>query len=193
MIEDAASGYSAPERLYYSRLHMLDRGGVIGSSFFERHLQENGFVVARPESMAIAQQFALILKSKLIVFDEGSAIHSTQPLVRIPPQVFMLPRRRDNKLIRGAISQRGHFFVLAEDDNVGILGDKNGRESVASLSFYINPACVFELMKELRLVSGEFDLAEYLASEAKDLLSAPVSSAEIQERRQAILLASRDA
>jgi hypothetical protein len=105
----------------------------------------------------------------------------------------MLPRRRGNILIRDAISQRGNFFVLAEDENVGILGDKNGRESVSSLSFYLDPARVFQLMKELDLVSGGFDLAEYLASEVKDLLSAPVNSAEIQERRQAILLASRDA
>jgi hypothetical protein len=192
-IEAKTARVTVPDRIYYSRLHLLEYGGgVLGSSFFERRLAENGFAIVRPETLPIVQQFAHLLKAKQIIFDEGSAIHLTELLDVVPPALYMLPRRRVDVVYDVALSPRGRFLPLSAGENVNLLPDSRGNSGVTGeLTFYSDPEQVFDRMAQQGLVRGRFDKQQYFAAEMSDLLGCRAATPDIRDRRIASLKAAR--
>ena len=190
-IESRVAGSVVPKRLYYSRRHILKKGGILGSSYFEKALSENGFSIVRPEEMSIVDQFAHILKSEQLVFDEGSAVHLTELVNNVPPAMFMLPRRPRDSVFANALGQRGRFKALALGTNVSLLMDRRGNLSPNSLTFYRNPQAVFERMREFELVRGNFDAGAYWDAALSDLESSPSATPSLQESRANVLSLAR--
>ena len=192
-VEGSVEQLTAPKRVYYSRRHLLTRGGILGSYSFESALVANGFTVVRPEELPIVEQFAYILKSEQLVFDEGSSIHLTEVLNEVPPATYMLPRRPRYATFQKALTQRGRFEVLAADANMSLLSNRSGKFANRTLTFYQDPQAVFDRMSELGLVRGAFDEKAYWAAALADLESCPANYPALQQRRMELLRSSAGA
>jgi hypothetical protein len=176
-----------PTKIFYGRGHALRDGAVIGSSYFEKSLKHAGFLSCVPEELSLRLQFAYLLQAEEVIFEEGSAIHLTEPLHKIKADVRMLPRRPDPHVFRTALNPKcSVFHILAKQSNVFQLPDRNGNMSPASLTFYKDHDAVYtELAKFFDL--PDFDKAHYEALELQDLKAAPVKSSAIFKQRLNIL------
>lgn len=174
----------APRRIYYSRNHLLNRGGILGSSYLEEILKNNDFEVVRPEKLTWDQQFANLLKADQVIFDEGSSIHLSEMFDYLPPRVYMLPRRTLSGVFERALTPRGGLTTLASGENVALLPDGNGLlPSPAALSCYKNPQPVVERMFELGLSRLHYNQAKFYEAELKDLLSAKARDDAVMQQR----------
>ncbi|WP_107341077.1 glycosyltransferase 61 family protein [Agrobacterium pusense] len=176
------------KRLYYSRTHMLTDGGIIGSSYFEKILQENGFTVCQPEKLSLEQQFANLMNSDQIVFDEGSSVHLTELLDYVPAKLYMIPRRDNDVVFGRALTPRGGLVYLSPENNLGSLPDRNGSiSSPATLSYVKAPEKVVNVMQEYGLVASTFNMEEYRQLEFSDLMSAKSKDTKLRDLRANLL------
>ncbi|WP_299690654.1 FkbM family methyltransferase [uncultured Tateyamaria sp.] len=84
-----------PERLYISRSQLsVNRGGLLGESILEQHLQDEGYEVFCPEKHSIATQIARYKAAKQIVSCDGSALHLYALCGRSDQEVAMIIRRK---------------------------------------------------------------------------------------------------
>ena len=170
-------------RLYYPRTHLLSDGGILGSSYFASVLSANGFTVCHPEKLSLEQQFANLLKTDQIVFDEGSSVHLSELFDYLPAKAYMLPRRADDDVFCRALNPRGGMINLVDPDNVETLLDRNGSKSPASLAFYRFPELVYKRMADLGLINTQFDVDAYRRAEMADLLSAAAKDKALRQSR----------
>lgn len=178
----------APRRILLSRSHLLRHGGVIGSSWLESELMKTGTVSLTPESLSLALQFGHLLGAETIIADEGSALHPTQVMARVPGEVLMFPRRAQNEIYSMALSARGRFAQLVPPDQITMLPDRyGGVTSPGMLAAYADPAALFAALAERGLVEGTFDAAAYHAAEIDDLIASDPVDHGVHDKRMAIL------
>ena len=68
-----------PEKIYVSRSHLIDNGGVAGEVYIENILQEyEGFFILKPEQYSLYEQMNYYRHAKICIFAEGSAIHGLE-------------------------------------------------------------------------------------------------------------------
>lgn len=182
-IKAQISGLSAPEKIYYSRSHQITDGMILGSSYFEEELSKNGFTSIRPEDQSIKQQFANMLLSKKMVFDEGSAVHLSEPLNTIDAEFFMIPRRSSDNVFSRALQERGSFSNVAPGQDIVSMKDRNGAMSTAALCFYRNPRFVVERLEKLGLITTQFNPARYAELEELDLKRCKAKDVALREER----------
>lgn len=172
-VEAAVTGFDAPEKLYYSRTHLIKtHGGIIGASYFEKILRESGFVVYKPELHSIRQQFANVLKARVLVFDEGSSIHVTSLLHAVPAKLFMFPRRRDIGDFTRSLRPKGDLTVLADAENTLVFKNRFGQYQPNCASTYRDVAAVFDALRANGLVTGTFDKRAFFALKLTDFMEA---------------------
>ena len=83
------------KRVYVSRSGLsLNDGGLLFETWVERHLENEGYWVIRPEKMSIREQFAAYNEAEDIVFAEGSALHLYALVARSSQRVFVIWRRK---------------------------------------------------------------------------------------------------
>lgn len=178
----------APERLYLGRRHLLRKGGILGSSYWEKALKTNGFYAATPEAMSLANQFGHLLGAKTIVMDEGSAAHPTQILDRIDAEFLMLPRRTGRNPFETMIGARADFTTLVKKENIAVLPDREGKTSTpAGVAVYRDPTVVFEDMKSRGLLQGQFEQDAYVEAEAADLDASDATDPAVSQTRRDLL------
>lgn len=190
LLEDKLSAQisAAPERIYMGRQHLLKKGGVLGCSYFEARVKEDGVFCSIPEKMPLGDQLAHLIGAKSIAFDEGSAAHPTQVLSNIQTEFYMLPRRANNGSFGDALSQRAPYTLLTKGDNIEALPDRFGStSSPGGLAIYRNPLPVYQKLKKHGFVSGPFDMDAYHAAELADLDASESKTPEIRAAREAKL------
>ena len=176
---------AAPERIYMGRQHLLKKGGLLGCSYFEARIRENGVFCSIPEKMSLADQLAHLMGAKAIAFDEGSAAHPTQILSNIQTEFCMLPRRANNGSFGDALSQRASFTLMTTEDNIEALPDRFGSSaSPGGLAIYRNPLPVYQKLKKHGFVSGPFDMDAYRAAELADLEASESKTTDIKAARE---------
>tara|TARA_B100000378_G_scaffold40309_2_gene30121 strand:+ start:8 stop:1108 length:1101 start_codon:yes stop_codon:yes gene_type:complete len=173
-----------PRKIFYSRSHTLNDGGVIGIQYFEDRLRQQGYVSVVPEEMSLKMQFAFAMEAESIVFEEGSALHITDILNDVGARAFMLRRRSKATDFERALRPRvASFYNLVGSNNILQLPDRNGNMGVASLSMYLRPEQINERMLALELNVGSFDSAEYSEAERMSLMSCPAGNNKIKAAR----------
>jgi hypothetical protein len=185
----------APERLYLGRSHVLHKGGILGSSYWEKALIANGFYSATPEAMRLPLQLGHLLGAKTVVMDEGSAAHPTQVFDRMDTEFFMLPRR-PHKIgmnpFENMIGTRAPFTNLVERENMVKLPDRYGDMSTpAGLAVYCDPRKVFDDMAARGLLAGSFDAQAYARAEDADMSAADCNTPMIAQKRRDLLVEAR--
>ncbi len=182
----------APEKLYLGRSHLLHKGGILGSSYWEAALVANGYYSATPEAMRLPLQLGHLLGAKTIVMDEGSAAHPTQVFDRIDGEFFMLPRRTGKNPFETMIGSRAKFTTLVERENIVTLPDRFGKtSSPAGLAVYRDPQKVFDDMAARGLVTGTFDPQAYRDAEDADLAVSKCRTPIIAHKRRKLLNEAR--
>jgi hypothetical protein len=188
------AGTPVPEKLYYSRRHIMTSGGILGSGYFAKRLLETGFEEIIPERMPLAAQFAHLMLARQIVFDEGSSVHPTELLNRLDASVYMLPRRNLDRIFGRALTPRTNRFanLSPEPNSVETLPDCADRNSTAALARYPDPLPIWQRMADFGLVRGDPpSLAEYRRYEHNDLDLWRAKTPEIFARRKAQLVTAR--
>lgn len=168
-IQAAVQDLPAPERVYYPRTHLIPTfGGIIGSSYFESVLQRSGFTVCHPERSDIYHQFANILNSQILVFDEGSSIHLTSILHTIPTKMYMFPRRKGLLAYTSALEPKGSLTVLSHEENLIMFKDRRGGYQPACSSTYNDVEKVMDAMRDHGLTTEKFNKNEYMRFKMND-------------------------
>jgi hypothetical protein len=93
------------QRLYVSRAGM-NAGVFAGESYLELFFSSLGFFVIRPESLSLREQLSLYQNASMIIFSEGSAVHTLQLLGTLEASVFVIARRPGRKLAKNILSSR---------------------------------------------------------------------------------------
>ncbi|KIN75500.1 glycosyltransferase 61 family protein [Sulfitobacter guttiformis] len=175
---------TAPEKIYMGRSHLLNKGGILGCSYFEARVREAGVHCSLPEKLSLADQLAHLIGASSILFDEGSAAHPTQVLSKVSTEFCMLPRRANNESFGKAISQRAPFFLMTNGENIETLPDRFGStSSPGGLAIYRDPLPVYQKLKKHGFVKGPFDPDAYRAAELADLDASGSKTPEIKEAR----------
>lgn len=87
---------TSPERVYVSRSKIAHGGTILGESYLEELLRQEGVSIFHPEEAPLSMQMDVYRKAKQLVFAEGSACHGTELLGRKMLQdVFVLVRRKE--------------------------------------------------------------------------------------------------
>lgn len=192
-VADLVKELDVPEKIYFSRRHILgSNGGVLGVSCFEKLLNENGFQVVKPETQPLLQQFANVLKAKEIAFDDGSSVHTTELFGELQPRFYLFPRRPFLSHCAPALTTRkARLDVLSPLDNVALLPDFQGNISECAIGFYKNVDVVIETMARCGLDVSSFDKAEFERMEEEELASCTVTTQSVRSERLAILRDAR--
>ncbi len=110
-IEKLSRNYPATERnntegIYYISRAAMKTGRIAGESYFEHLFGLNGVKVIRPETISLAEQLRIYSTARILVFAEGSALHTLRLLGKIHADVFILRRRTDCMISLSSIAKR---------------------------------------------------------------------------------------
>jgi len=115
---DARHGATArPRKLYVSRSALPPQGMILGETWFEQHLEREGFTVFRPEEWRFSPQLDHYRKAEVVVFPEGSACHGTELLGGgMMGRSFILPRRANGEVVnfRRVVEPRSRSFAMLD-------------------------------------------------------------------------------
>jgi Glycosyltransferase 61/Glycosyl transferase family 2 len=106
-------GDSEPiEKLYVSRSRQMQGGNLLGESYIEKCLEDEGFIVLYPEDHSISSQMNFYRRAKRAVFLEGSACHGTQLLGEhsLGHVLLVLRRQEERLLFRSILEHRAKSF-----------------------------------------------------------------------------------
>lgn len=78
----------------------------MGENYLCSILENDGFKVIYPEELSIFEQLRIYYNAKILVFTEGSAIHTLQLLGRVPTKVYVINRRRGSYVGKWQLSYR---------------------------------------------------------------------------------------
>lgn len=158
-----------PKRIYLGRTHILDKGALMGESYFSAELQRAGFEYVIPEKLDIHAQAAWLRGADEIVFAEGSSIYSMELLARSSARVFMIPRRRAPSLFAPHIIPRSRGFdVLGDIASIERRANRQGRDRPNSPSFCLAPETIHRDMVGHGLVRSRFDIEAFREAERAD-------------------------
>lgn len=84
-------------KLWLSRSGATNNVGLKNSQMVERHLEQAGWIVQRPENFTIRQQLDALSEAEIIAGEEGSAFHTLLLLKDISRKKFEIFRRRGSE------------------------------------------------------------------------------------------------
>ncbi|MGA2049995.1 MAG: glycosyltransferase 61 family protein [Terracidiphilus sp.] len=107
---DALRDYSAPRldqlhggeiqhpKVYVSKSRMPHGGRILGASYVEELLSEEGFLIFYPEEAPLSVQLDTYRKASVLLFEEGSACHGTELLgTEMLNRTFLIVRRMEGR------------------------------------------------------------------------------------------------
>lgn len=159
------------DRLYFGRTHIIHKGTLMGESFFENTLRQNGFKSIHPETFNIHAQASMLAKARSIVFMEGSAIYSIELLRSTEAEIFMIPRRRSAvALFAPHIAPKAaNFGILGDRTSIVRKPNRNGKDRPNSPSFTSRPHTIFsDLIYRGLIPNLEFDSQAFVEAERAD-------------------------
>lgn len=188
-LERHLPSYVGPRSVYYSRRHLLWRGGTLGSSHFAKLLARDGFVEVQPETLSIKEQFNMVLNADRVVFDEGSAVHIIEVLARCPGKFFMFPRRPNDRTFRMSFQGKADLVSLVEDKNIKVLPCLKGGRGPTVVATYPDLAEISQSLRRYSLLKRAFRIDRFNRRERRDMdVANSLASSEISVHRTALLL-----
>jgi tetratricopeptide (TPR) repeat protein len=83
-------------KVYVSKARMPHGGRILGASYIEELLSEEGFHIFYPEEAPLSVQMDTYRKAEVLVFEEGSACHGTELLGKeMLNRTFLIVRRME--------------------------------------------------------------------------------------------------
>jgi tetratricopeptide (TPR) repeat protein len=88
----------SPGKVYVSKSKIAHGGTILGESYIEELLRDEGFLIYHPEESTLSSQMDVYRKASDLVFCEGSACHGTELLGRgMLGRTFLLSRRIETR------------------------------------------------------------------------------------------------
>ncbi|WP_082466003.1 glycosyltransferase 61 family protein [Sphingomonas sp. Leaf38] len=161
--------FGTPKKVYFGRTHILEKGTIMGESYFAKALKIAGYEYIIPETMNIHEQTSLLKNADSVVFLEGSSIYSIEMLSTIGANVFMIPRRdQTSHLFDPHISPRAPFAILGDPSMTVRMPSPKGSLGPNSPTYLLKPARLYADMQARGIVTGDFSLREYENAEQLD-------------------------
>jgi len=159
-----------PRNVYYGRTHLIQKGTLMGESYFADLLIGNGFEYVRPEEFDIHHQVSIIQNAERIVFAEGSSIYPIELTAKIRGKIFMIPRRANGvDIFTPHIFPRAEFHVLASRDSIFRMASRSGKKRPNSPTYTLRPIEIHNAMVDLGLVPRrKFDADAFEIAERRD-------------------------
>lgn len=90
-------------KVYVSKSRIPHGGRILGASYVEELLSEEGFLIFYPEEAPLSVQLDTYRKASILIFEEGSACHGTELLgTEMLNRTFLIVRRMET---RGGFAQ----------------------------------------------------------------------------------------
>jgi hypothetical protein len=138
--------------LYVGRTGLMQRGkgGHAGETYVVSLLESLGVAVLDPARAPLAEQLARYAGAGTLVFAEGSAMHGRQLLGRVPQDIVVLKRRKQDWLAREALTPRCRMlrYVEAASTFVAPVSADGRILSAEGISFYDTEA-LFSCFRKL--------------------------------------------
>ena len=83
-----------PAKIYVSRSDYLHKGSYAGERYFEPLLEAEGYHILKPEKLPLLEQLRHYKAADVILFSEGSAVHTAELLGSIKADVALIQRRQ---------------------------------------------------------------------------------------------------
>ena len=155
-------------KVYVSRSALPGGGGFLGERYVEHVLEEQGFTIARPETMTLIDQMQLYRQAEVIVFPEGSACHGVELLgAGSLGTVIFLARRLDHmEIFRRVLAPRSRtYLTLDPPPGTGSILSAKQHNTVGLIDF----AGLFGLLRQGGFCGDiRFDVAKYVETGEAD-------------------------
>jgi len=184
-------------RIYVSRSVLTGQGNILGERYLESILQNEGYLIIRPETMSLRKQLAAYLDAEIIIFPEGSAIHGVELLGNNLKTVAVMCRRPDSRhIFESVLRKRAQNLMFLENPfEIGTVDvhPSNGRllmeRSQAMFSYDAtcrffrdhSLACLTSFKKDEYYKSSLDDLAIYVDASMKRHDVAHVADSDIKK------------
>lgn len=80
-------------RIYVSRSRYLENGSFLGERVVEEMLQQAGFKIIYPEDWDLSDLIGIYRSAKIMIFNEGSALHALELTGGVDGKVMIIARR----------------------------------------------------------------------------------------------------
>ncbi len=112
---------SRNSKVYVSRSALVGQGNILGERYLEQFLFQDGYRIIRPENMSVREQLLTYLEADIIIFSEGSAIHTTELLGNNLKTIGIICRRSDSRHTFESVlkSRCEELFFLEHPFDVG--------------------------------------------------------------------------
>ena len=136
-----------PERdldyLFVSRARLAE-GRFAGESYLEEMLLAAGVAVFHPETADLQRQLHLYRRARVLIFSEGSALHTLQLLGRLNAQLVVLVRRQGNQIAAASLGPRVPLLRYLPITQAQLYGlTRSGREDTrAGMSVIDEQRCI---------------------------------------------------
>ncbi|WP_062207684.1 glycosyltransferase 61 family protein [Aureimonas sp. AU12] len=163
-----------PPRLYVSRSRLPRAGGILGESYLDKALIDQGFTIFHPEEHPFAVQMDHYRKADVVIFAEGSACHGTELLGSgMMKQTILIPRSFQARILRKPLEARSVAYVTADVSRyLGSLqiNPNNGLPMLSRGVSVLKPRRVTKVMMEAGIpIRRSFSAWAYRACAIKDM------------------------
>ncbi|MBB1249811.1 glycosyltransferase 61 family protein [Rhizobium sp. G21] len=162
------------KNLFLGRRHISRKGYLLGETYFQKFLEEHGFIYFIPERYALRDQIYALFNADNVIFSEGSAIYCSELLPNLNARVQMIPRRPDPIFYEPHLNRKSKFSIagrLKSFTRVGPIGDWKGP---SSLVWTADPESIYcDLVENLGLDVPKFDRDEFDAHVRNEIESLP--------------------
>ena len=167
------TGKSGAPKIYVSRSNYLHRGGYAAENYLEKLLHEEGFMIMKPEQIPLQDQLAYFHSAEMIIFAEGSAVHTMELLGRDNRKTGVIHRRADTlPLMTSVLKPRSssfHAFDCCTTLPALTARDKGNLGTARALSLLDGNKLANYLRRHFGLKLTNFDLNDFFRHEAADI------------------------
>ncbi|WP_262690859.1 glycosyltransferase 61 family protein [Kordiimonas aestuarii] len=174
-----------PAKIYVSRSDYVHKGSYAGERYFEPLLEAEGYHILKPEKLPLLEQLRHYKAADIILFSEGSAVHTAELLGSMKADVALIQRRQAAlDVMMSVLSPRTRAAKSFDACHVLptiVAAPVGGPGTGSALALIDAPALVQFLRSEGFAKLEGFDMAEFYKQEATDvarhLLNAPIRNA----------------
>lgn len=146
IVNDIAGESPFGNKIYLSRSRHSHTGSYFGETVVEKYLAGSGFDVIYPEDYSLKELVAILRKSELAVFAEGSAIHALELCGARIPHVFIIGRRPPSTKrwadLMKSISPKWKIYDRIVE-NFGMSPDKKKHSAFLEIEHLLSEICDF--------------------------------------------------
>lgn len=124
-----------PKFVAIMRGHMPNARLALESAI-EKHLEEQGYTLFRPEDYSLQQQLQTLLNAEKIIISEGSALHLFDLLPKLKAEVAVINRRPNNILALSTLKEKVEKLAIFDQSYVAYVPTTaHGKDPNKALSF----------------------------------------------------------